>query len=137
VQDGNPTMFEKTSFQQVLGTAKNRVSFMVHDFSQEQPVKDAGAYFLRQVTHNWSDEDCVKIFAAIVPALEAAGPRTPLLINDTIVPEHGTTSRYQEHAFRQVDIMMLVALGAKQRTEKEFAELLARADARLKVRLLH
>ena len=130
-------MFEKTSTEKGIGAAEGRITFMVHDFFSEQPVKDAGAYFLRQVTHNWNDEDCVKIFKALVPAIEAAGPGTPLLINDTIVPEHGTTSRYQEHAFRQVDIMMLVALGAKQRTEKEFAELLARADARLKVRLCY
>lgn len=65
--------------------------------------------------------------------MEAAGPETPLLINDTIIPDHGTTSRYQEQLTRQVDIMMLVALRAKQRTEKQFGELLHRADARFKV----
>lgn len=106
------------------------MKFMQHNFFSPQPIKGAGAYLLRQITHNWSDDDCVKILRAIVPALE---PGTSLLINDTIMPEHGSLSRYEERNLRQVDIMMFVALGAKQRTIENFRDLLHAADPRLKV----
>lgn len=43
-------------------------------------------------------------------------------------------SRYEEHALRQVDLLMIFSLGAKQRTQNHFQELLHRADARLQVR---
>lgn len=126
-------MFAQTSKLMTGPVGEGRVQFMQHDFFEVEPIRDAGVYFLRQVTHNWRDEDCIKIFKAIVPALEESSAETSLLINDTIVPEHGTATRYEEHGLRQVDIMMLVALGAKQRTEAEFGHLLKQADNRLKV----
>ncbi|KAI2477580.1 Sterigmatocystin 8-O-methyltransferase [Pyrenophora tritici-repentis] len=38
---------------------------------------------------------------------------------------------------RQVDIMMMLVLGAKQRTEEQFRRLLSDADARFKIRAIH
>jgi hypothetical protein len=125
-------MFGQTRHQDTGPVAEGRVEFMQHDFFAPQPIHDAGAYLLRQITHNWSDAECIKIFRAIVPALESSSISTPLLINDTIVPQHRTTSRFAEHNLRQVDIMMHIALGAKQRTEEEFTQLLHEADTRLK-----
>jgi hypothetical protein len=49
------------------------------------------------------------------------------------MPESGTTTLFEEHHLRQVDMTMLVALGSKQRTEREFKTLLEEADKRLKV----
>ena len=69
----------------------------------------------------------------MVPALEKCYPRTPFLINDIIMPESGTTTRLEERHLRQVDMTMLVALGSKQRTEREFNTLLKEADPRFKV----
>ena len=37
------------------------VTAMVHDFWTPQPVKDAKAYFLRRIIHDYSDANCVKI----------------------------------------------------------------------------
>lgn len=119
--------------KQDLSDLGDRISFMQHNFFQVQPIAGAGAYFFRQVLHNWSDEDCVTILRSLVPAMEKCEPGTPLLINDTIVPEPGTVARFEEHGVRQVDLMMLVALGAKQRTEAEFKQLLERADERFQV----
>ena len=111
-----------------------RVEFMQHDFFKPQPVSGVGGYLIRQVFHNWNDEDCVKILQALVPALEKS-PNALVFINDTVMPEPGAVTRYEEHALRQMDIMMLVALGAKQRTEAEFRSILKQADPRFKVRV--
>ena len=117
-----------------LGDLQGRVSFMEHSFFDQQPIVGAAAYLLRLVTHNWDDQNCVRIFKAIVPALERSPPKTPLLINDIVLPEWGMeSSRFEEHRLRQVDIMMMTVLGSKQRTVTEFAELLQQADKRLKV----
>jgi hypothetical protein len=118
---------------QDMGDVKGRIRFMQHNFFNEQPVVGAAAYFIRQCLHNWKDEDCVKIFQGLVPALEASKPGTPLLINDTILLEPGTATRFEEHGLRQLDMMMLVALGAKQRTQAEFRHLLEVADSRYEV----
>jgi hypothetical protein len=110
-----------------------RVTFMPHDFFKPQPVTGAGAYLLRYTTHNWSDEDCVRIFKALVPALEKSPPETRLLINDVVLPALNETSRYHDNRMRQIDIMMMTILGAKMRTEEQFQRLLSDADQRLKV----
>jgi hypothetical protein len=110
-----------------------RVTFMPHDLFMPQPVTGAAAYLLRYITHNWSDEDCVRIFRALVPALEKSPPETRLLINDVVLPALGESTRYHDHRVRQIDIMMMLMLGAKQRTQEQFQHLLTEADPRLKV----
>lgn len=42
-------------------------------------------------------------------------------------------TKFEEHGLRQLDIAMLVVLGAKQRTAREFEQPLKRADERLEV----
>jgi hypothetical protein len=125
-------MLSQAKTQDLKGI-EDRITFMQHNFFHQQPVAGARAYFIRQCLHNWCDEDCVKILRSLVPAMERCEPGTPLLINDTILPEPGMTSRFEEHSLRQVDMMMFVALGAKQRTEKEFETVLLNADKRFKV----
>lgn len=110
-----------------------RITFQQHDFFSAQPIHDADAFLLRQCLHNYNDADCVRIIRAVVPALEKCKKNTPFLINDVIMPSSGTTTRYEEHHLRQVDFCMLVVLGAKQRTEREFGDLLKEADPRLDI----
>jgi hypothetical protein len=112
---------------------QGRVTFQQHSFFDTQPVNDASAFLLRQCLHNYNDFDCVRIIRALVPALEKCDPGTPFLINDIILPESGATTRYVDHHLRQVDLTMMVALGAKQRTAKEFEGLLKQADDRFEV----
>lgn len=116
-----------------LSDLKGRISFMQHNFFEAQPVTDASAYFFRQVLHNWKDEQCIIMLKNLVPALEKCEPKTPLLINDTIMPAYSTGNRYHEHGLRQMDMLMFVALGSKQRTEDDFRLLLKKADGRYEV----
>lgn len=135
VQD-SLTMLSSAS-QNNFSDLNGRVTFMPHDFFTPQPVAGAAAYLLRYITHNWSDDDCIRIFRALVPALEKSPAGTPLLINDVVLPALGESSLYQENRMRQVDIMMMIALGAKQRSEEQFRRLLSDADARFKIKNIH
>ncbi|KAF2275382.1 S-adenosyl-L-methionine-dependent methyltransferase [Westerdykella ornata] len=135
VQDISPHMLSQA--RETIAddsSLSRRVTFQQHDFFDEQPITSAAAFLLRQVLHNYADAGCIKILRAIVPALERCAPGTPLLINDVVLPESGTVTRYEEHHLRQVDFCMMVALGAKQRSEKEFLNLLKSADDRFEVR---
>jgi len=129
VQDGSEEMLTQGRSQD-LDDLHGRVEFAQHDFFQPQPIHGAKAYFTRQCTHNWNDADCVRIFQAMVPALENSPPKTPYYINDAILPEPGTVPLSDEQSLRELDVMMMVALGAKQRTQKEFHTLLKAADPR-------
>ena len=113
---------------------RDRVKYLQHSFFDPQPTKDAAAFLIRQCTHNWADHDVVTIFKSFVPGLERSSPDTPLLINDIIIPEPGTWPRHQERVVRQVDMVMLVNCGAKQRTKAEFESLLKDADPRYEIR---
>ncbi|KAI0838319.1 O-methyltransferase-domain-containing protein [Hypoxylon sp. FL0890] len=128
VQDISPHMLSHA--EQDVG---NRVTFQQHNFFDPQPVHDASAFLLRQCLHNYNDEEAIKVIRAVVPALESCGRGTPLLINDMVLPDSGTTTRSEEHHLRQVDLCMMVALGAKQRSEGEFNKLIKEADERLKI----
>ncbi|KAH7136181.1 S-adenosyl-L-methionine-dependent methyltransferase [Dendryphion nanum] len=132
VQDISPNMLSQSQ-DSTIASLKDRISFQQHDFFQPQPIHDAGAFLLRQCLHNYNDADCVKIIKAVVPALEKCKKGTPFLINDVIMPKSGSTTRYEEHHLRQVDFCMLVVLGAKQRSEEDFVELLKEADSRFKI----
>lgn len=113
---------------------RSRVTYLQHSFFEPQPTKNAAAFLIRQCTHNWADRDVVTIFESFVPGLEGSSSGTPLLINDIIIPEPGTWPRHQERLVRQVDMVMLVNCGAKQRTKAEFESLLKEADSRYEIR---
>ncbi|KAL9633239.1 MAG: hypothetical protein Q9204_003480 [Flavoplaca sp. TL-2023a] len=133
VQDSNIDMLAegRDSLDEDL---RSRVKYQQHSFFEPQPTKDAAAFLIRQCTHNWADKDVVTIFKSFVTGLEKSSPKTPLLVNDIILPEPGTWPRHQERVVRQVDMVMLVNCGAKQRTKAEFESLLMEADPRYEIR---
>ena len=72
---------------------QGRVHFAEHDFFQPQTVR-AEVYFFRQILHDWSDEDCVKIIRALIPALEN---ETRVLLSEAVLPQPpGTRSALLE-----------------------------------------
>ncbi len=140
VQDESPSMF--ASGQPLLLAAddpslRTRITYSQHNFFHPQPIHGASAYFIRQCIHNWPDAEAIRILRAFVPALENSVAGTPLLINDTVLPELGQRTRYEERLLRQLDVAMMVVINAKQRTEKEFRELVKGADERFEVRKVH
>ncbi|KAJ5787090.1 hypothetical protein N7457_002080 [Penicillium paradoxum] len=90
---------------------------MVHDFYQEQPVKGARAYFLHSVLHDWNDETCQKILSKLVAAMSPGYSK--LLINENVIPDTG--AHWQATS---LDMIMMVDLAAKERTEKQWYQVI-------------
>jgi hypothetical protein len=117
----------------------NRIEMQQHDFfQQQQPDKTVAAFFLRHVFHNWADAGSIAILRALVPGLEASPEGTPMLISDRVLPCLGDgTPLHEERAMRRQDMMMLVGLGAKERTRAEWEDLFRAADERLELKKVH
>lgn len=140
---------------------KSRISFMAHDFFEEQPVQ-ADAYLIRWCMHNWSDKYATNILKALVPALKK-GAR--VVINDGLLPEpqalgeswrssaeltkaaaesssNGNVKGAREDdeevnphwlgekSMRNMDLIMLEALNARERDVSQWQQLFKDADER-------
>lgn len=79
----------------------------------------ADAYILKNILHDWNDEDAVRILKVCAAAMTA---NSKLLVFEAIVPEGNDV-----HYAKINDINMLLAQGGRERTEKEYAQLATRA----------
>ncbi len=78
----------------------------------------AGAYFMKHILHDWGDDECAKILASCRKAMDA---NARLLICERIVPPGNVPS-----SAKLIDLhMMMTNHGGKERTEREYRELLA------------
>jgi hypothetical protein len=95
-----------------LGVA-DRVEAVAADFFKSVPSGDV--YLLKQVLHDWDDEQCVTILKNCVAALNPGGR---VVVVEMIVPSDGSPDIAQ-----MMDLNMLVMLPGRERTEAEFAKL--------------
>lgn len=82
---------------QLPADIKGRVSLMEHDFFKAQPIQGADVYLFRFIFHNWSDDYCVKILRALVPALRSGAK---VVVNDHCMPEVGALGLLRERRIR-------------------------------------
>lgn len=54
---------------------------VAHNFFEPQPVKNAAVYFLRNVLHDWPDEEACEILSNI---RDAAGPNSKLIVFESL-----------------------------------------------------
>lgn len=99
-----------------------RAEVVAGDFFAAVP-SGAERYLLAHVLHNWSDEQAVQILRVIRGAM-AEGSR--LLVSEIMLPDGD-----RPHFGKELDVRMLAMFEGKERTEAEFAVLLARAGFRL------
>jgi hypothetical protein len=85
------------------------------DFFQSVPG-GSDLYAMKFIIHDWDDQRSITILKNI---LKGIAPGGKLLIIDTVVPEGN-----EPHFSKFFDLNMLVMTGGRERTEKEFAELL-------------
>ena len=108
--------------EQLAGAVSARFKLQSGDFFKDAlPVCDA--YLIMQVIHDWNDEQSVKILSAI---RRAAPTHAKLLLIEGIVPEDSNPSW-----IKMLDIFMLVLLTGKERTRREFEDLLTASGFRL------
>jgi 6-hydroxytryprostatin B O-methyltransferase len=111
-----------TSFEDSLPSDLNsRISFQMYDFMTLQPIKGADVYFLRHILHDWPDLVSVKILQNVVPAMitfeDDKGSR--LLIMDSVMPEMGEVPLAVMQLNTAMDLQMMAALSAKERTRAD------------------
>ena len=104
-----------------------RITFQTHDFFHVQETV-ADAYLLRQILHDWPDEDAERIVKNLVPALR---PGARILVMDIIVPEPGVVSPYMEKYLRTYDVSMFSMFSGKERTLSQLRDIVERCDVRL------
>jgi hypothetical protein len=96
----------------------DRCTVVAGDFFEGLPP-GGDAYLLRRIIHDWDDAESVAILRQCRRAMPAEGKL--LLVEAVIQPPN------RPDFAKLSDINMLVALGGRERTEEEFAALLAEA----------
>ncbi|OTB02433.1 hypothetical protein M426DRAFT_322710 [Hypoxylon sp. CI-4A] len=95
-----------------------------HDFFTPQPVKNARAYYLHSVLHDWGDDDCVKILEQLRPALKSGYSR--LLINEIIVPDRNPT-----WPVTSMDQLVFILGAMRERTQADWENIVKRAGFKI------
>jgi hypothetical protein len=92
------------------------------DFFKEVP-KDADAYLMKMILHDWNDEQAIRILSNCSKAMK---PDSKLLVIEVVIPAGN-----EPHLGKFLDINMLVMTGGKERTEKEFSDLFTASGLKL------
>ena len=115
----------------VEGTRKNlsaaglagRCEAVGGDFFQSVPAGGDG-YMMKFIIHDWEPERAKLILSNVRKSIRPDGR---LLLLETVVPEGNDM-----HFSKLMDLNMLVMTGGRERTEKEYAELLAAGGFKLR-----
>jgi len=86
----------------------------------------ADAYLLKSVLHDWDDAHCARILQRCRQAM-AKRPGARLFVIERLAPEHFAATP-RDRAIARSDLNMLVSLGGRERSEREYRALLADAD---------
>jgi hypothetical protein len=125
-----PTVIAAARQQSSLQQLGSRCQVVGGDFFTEVPT-DGDLYILSQILHNWRDEECIQILHNCFKAMQ---PSSKLLILEQIIP-----STWQSNLpVIEMDLMMLVILGGRERSAAEYKTLLTTAGfERVAMRPLH
>jgi len=116
-------LFDQPSVaDQNLDLAEN-CEIITGDFFAEVPA-GADGYIISRVIHDWGDEEAVRILSNTRKAMPTDGT---LLLVEALLPEKAATAP----AAVRMDVNMLAMFSGKERTQAEFADLLAVAGFRL------
>jgi SAM-dependent methyltransferase len=96
----------------------SRLNFVRGDFFADVP-RDGDLYIYKSVLHNWDDDDVSRILRT---CRRAVSSHSRLLIVERVIPQGNEASEA-----KLFDINMLVAVGGRERTEREYEALLAGA----------
>jgi hypothetical protein len=109
--------------QERLDSCDGRLRVEAGSFFERVP-QGCDAYMMKHIIHDWSDEHCRTILRLIRAELPAHGR---LLVCEQVMPEEPGPS-----PAKMLDIEMLVmTVGGKERTPREFGELFASAGLKL------
>jgi 16S rRNA G1207 methylase RsmC len=99
-----------------------RCETVAGDFFKSVPA-GGDAYVMKWIIHDWDDEKSITILRNCRSRMRANGR---LVLVDCVVPESD-----EPHFSKFIDLNMLVMTGGKERTAKEFEQLLSAAGFKL------
>uniref|UniRef100_M0ZJT1 O-methyltransferase C-terminal domain-containing protein n=2 Tax=Solanum tuberosum TaxID=4113 RepID=M0ZJT1_SOLTU len=89
-------------------------------------IPHANAILLKSVLHDWNDENCVRILKKCKESIPSRAKGGKVIIID-IVLENPKERNEFVRAQHNMDMLMMVLCGAKERTEKEWEKLFIEA----------
>jgi O-methyltransferase domain/Dimerisation domain len=96
----------------------------IENGSYFDPVPAGGdAYILKHIVHDWAESAALAILKNVRDAISADGT---LLLMEFVLAEGNV-----KHLGKLVDLWLMLLVGGKERTERQYAELLASAGFRL------
>ncbi len=90
-------------------------------FEDDIPAGDA--YVLKNIIHDWPDDEAVRILANV---RKAAAPGSYVLVLEQVIPAHD-----RDIPAKWIDLEMLVMVDGRERTASEYGRLLQRAGFQL------
>jgi hypothetical protein len=124
----NGILFELQSVAETAGATfskegvTDRVNITAGDFFKQSPPS-ADAYILKFIIHDWDEEAAIIILKNIASAMHK---NSKLLILESVMPEGNEPSLTKLR-----DLQMMLLPGGKERTEKEYHQLLSMAGLKL------
>lgn len=100
----------------------DRVTIKGGSFFETAP-EGGDAYILSHIIHDWDEAKCLTILAALRKAMK---PGARLLLVEMVLPTGN-----EPHFGKMLDLVMLTIPGGQERTEAEYAALLAKGGFRL------
>ncbi len=119
-----PAMLERARQEMDNAGLTDRCTFVAADFFSSVPA-GGDAYLLSRILHDWNDDDATRILRACHAAMP---PGARLLVVDAVLPRR---ARDLPAAVR-MDLLMLLLLDARERTEQEIDGLLSHAGFQLR-----
>lgn len=122
--DLKATLFDLPDVVQLAekNDTENVLEYCGGNFFEEIPVS-ADGIIIKYVLHNWDDNACIKILQNCRKSIQ---PNGKLLIMDMLL-KNGEKQVFEN----SLDIVMLMLLGAKERTEEDFKQLLTQTNFKL------
>lgn len=124
------------AFAQRMATAFHEVNFELQDTTPETVDAPRGQlrrlFLLYGVLWILDDERCVDLLRKFVPLLQHPS-RPILLVCDLVSPAEGQFEPHVELPFRRRDVTLMTMHNARQRTAKQWLDLVGEADPRFQV----
>ena len=89
IQDNNPDFIKQGRndyLKKEAAEVQKRIEFVEYDYDRPQTVQ-ADVFLLNRVLKHKTDDDCIRMIKAIVPAMTM---HTKILVNDSLYPEPAT-----------------------------------------------
>lgn len=108
--------------------AEQGIEAAAHDFFTPQPpsVRGAKAFYLRNVLHDWPSPTCVEILQHL---REACAEDSVVLIDEVVVRDEAGGKGWMG---AQKDVQMLACTAGRERSLREWEELVQTADLRVR-----